>query len=89
MSDASTAGDITQARKSFPATHTTAYFNTAAVGLASSALSAAYHQYIDEWTERGLDSTEGYGVRQVPFRNGGLESDDVARRHRPPGESAQ
>lgn len=148
MSEASTAGDITQARSSFPATHETAYFNTATVGLASSAVAAAYHQYLDDWTDRGLDwargedaaensrtavagllgadasdvaliasvsaaaglvaaqfgpahagqnvvvgereyssnhfpwrllALKGYEVRQVPFRNGGLETAEVAR----------
>ena len=142
-------GDIRAARHLFPATHTTAYFNTAVVGLASRALQAAYHRYIDDWAQTGLDYTEGeaagesartavanligaersdvaliasvsaaaglvaaqfgpagrrhnvvigareyssnhypwrllaskgYEVRQVPFRNGGLEPDDVAPR---------
>jgi cysteine desulfurase / selenocysteine lyase len=140
--------DITQARSLFPATDKVAYFNTAAVGLASSALAAAYHRYVDEWTESGPDwvrgenaaegarirvagllgadasdvaliasvsaaaglvaaqfgaarpgqnvvigereyssnhfpwrllTRKGYEVRQVPFRNGGLEPDEVAR----------
>jgi selenocysteine lyase/cysteine desulfurase len=141
--------DVTEARRLFPATDSVAYFNTAAVGLASSALAAAYHGYVDEWTELGLDwvrgetaaenarvavaalmgtdasdvaliasvsaaaglvaaqfgpaadgqnvvigereyssnhfpwrllARKGYEVRQVPFRNGGLEPDEVARR---------
>ena len=124
-----------------------AYFNTAAVGLTSSAAAAASHGYIDEWTRSGPDwvrgeaaaenaricraalmgadvsdvaliasvsaaaglvagqfgpghegqnvvigereyssnhfpwrqlARKGYEVRQVPFRNGGLEPDDVA-----------
>ena len=140
--------DVREARKLFPATATSAYFNTAAVGLASSALTAAYHRYIDEWSESGLDfsrgeaaaeaartsvatligadrsdvaliasvsaaagfiaaqfgaaasgqnvvigereyssnhfpwrllADKGYDVRQVPFRNGGLEPGDIAR----------
>jgi cysteine desulfurase/selenocysteine lyase len=140
--------DVREARKLFPATTTSAYFNTAAVGLASSALTAAYHRYIDEWSESGLDfsrgeaaaeaartsvatligadrsdvaliasvsaaagfiaaqfgaaasgqnvvigereyssnhfpwrllADKGYDVRQVPFRNGGLEPGDIAR----------
>ena len=148
MSEASTVGDIAEARQLFPATDTTAYFNTAAVGLASSSVAAAYHHYIDDWTARGLDwargenaaenarsavaallgaeasdvaliasvsaaaglvaaqfgpahdgqnvvvgereyssnhfpwrllALKGYEVRQVPFRNGGLEPDEVAR----------
>ncbi len=140
--------DVTQARNLFPATEPMAYFNTAAVGLASSAVGIAYHDYIDEWTKVGLDwvraetaaeyartsvaemmgadasdialiasvsaaaglvaaqfgparpgqnvvigereyssnhfpwrllAHRGYEVRQVPFRNGGLEPEDVAR----------
>jgi selenocysteine lyase/cysteine desulfurase len=140
--------DVTEARRLYPATETVAYFNTAAVGLASSAVAAAYHRYVDDWTEHGLDwlrgeaaaenartsvaallgadasdvaliasvsaaaglvaaqfgpgragqnvvigereyssnhfpwrllAGRGYEVRQVPFRNGGLEPDDVAR----------
>ncbi|MGB3736824.1 MAG: aminotransferase class V-fold PLP-dependent enzyme, partial [Ilumatobacter sp.] len=122
-------------------------FNTAAVGLASEKLTAAYHQYVDEWAASGLDyvrgeaaaetartavatlmgadrsdlaliasvsaaaglvasqfgparsgqnvvigereyssnhfpwrllTDKGYEVRQVPFRNGGLEPGDIA-----------
>jgi cysteine desulfurase/selenocysteine lyase len=142
------ATDVREARSLFPATETMAYFNTAAVGLASRALVAAYRSYIDDWSETGLDyvrgeaagesarssaaaligadradvaliasvsaaagmvaaqfaaasrghnvvvgereyssnhypwrllAAKGYEVRQVPFRNGGLEPDDVAR----------
>ena len=142
--------DVREARKLFPATAELAYFNTAAVGLASSTLTAAYHRYVDEWAESGLDfvrgeaagekarhavaaligaeasdvalliasvssaaglvaaqfgpaepghnvvigereyssnhfpwrllAGKGYEVRQVPFRNGGLEPDDIASR---------
>ncbi len=150
-SDASAdwVGDVRAARGLFPVTSTTAYFNTAAVGLASRALQAAYHRYVDEWAQTGLDyargeaagesaraavakligaersdvaliasvsaaaglvaaqfgpagrgqnvvigereyssnhypwrllASKGYGVRQVPFRNGGLEPDDIALR---------
>jgi cysteine desulfurase/selenocysteine lyase len=147
--DSSPIGDVRAARSLFPATDTAAYLNTAAVGLASRALVAAYHGYIDEWAETGLDyargeaagesarasvaaligadrsdvaliasvsaaaglvaaqfgpagrghnvvigereyssnhypwrllANKGYEVRQVPFRNGGLEPDDIARR---------
>jgi cysteine desulfurase / selenocysteine lyase len=139
---------IREARTLFPATAAWAYFNTAAVGLASHQLSAACHRYIDEWSESGLDyargeaaaeaartavaaligtdrsnlaliasvsgaaglvaaqfgpassgqnvvigereyssnhfpwrllAEKGYEVRQVPFRHGGLEPDDVER----------
>lgn len=47
--------DIRSAHKLFPATEHQAYFNTAAVGLASSAVAAAYHSFVDEWTRDGLD----------------------------------
>lgn len=139
--------DIRDARTLFPATANSAYFNTAAVGLASHRLTAAYHQYVDEWAASSLDyvraeaaaetartsvaalmganrsdialiasvsaaaglvsaqfgparsgqnvvigereyssnhfpwrllAHKGYEVRQVPFRNGGLEPDDIA-----------
>ena len=141
-------GDVRAARSLFPATANVAYFNTAAVGLASRRLTAAYREYLDEWSESGLDfvrgeaagerartavaaligadcsnvalipsvsgaagliaaqfgaagagqsivigereyssnhypwrmlATKGYDVRQVPFRNGGLEPEDIAR----------
>jgi cysteine desulfurase/selenocysteine lyase len=140
--------DIRESRSFFPATNNAAYFNTAAVGLASTTTIAAYHALLDEWAESGLDyarceqageharavvaaligaapadialiasvsaaagvvaaqfdptdrgenvvigereyssnhfpwrllEKKGYEVRQVPFRNGGLEPDDVAR----------
>ncbi len=142
-------GDVRDARTLFPATANAAYFNTAAVGLASRTLAAAYHHYVDEWTATGLDyargetaaerartavaaligadrsdvaliasvssaaglvaaqfgpadrghnvvigereyssnhypwrllANKGYEIRQVPFRNGGLEPDDIAPR---------
>ena len=138
--------DITEARRLFPGTRDRAYFNTAAVGLASSDLADTYHRLVDRWTAEGFDFPEGeraadaarsavarligadgsdvalipslssvaglvgaqlpsaepganvvigareyssnnfpwrqleakgYDVRQVPFRNGGLEADDV------------
>lgn len=134
-------------RTLFPATATSADFDTAAVGLASRELTSTYHEHVDEWSESGLDylrgeaaaetargavaaskgadrsdialiasvsaaaglvaaqfgpaggvrnvvigereyssnhfpwrllADEGYEVRQVPFRNGGLEVDDIA-----------
>jgi cysteine desulfurase / selenocysteine lyase len=140
--------DVHEARSRFPGTADTAYFNTAAVGLASRPLVDVYHRFVDEWAENGLDyvrgeaagesartsvaalmgadpsdvalipsvsaaaglvaaqfgqagpgqsvvigereyssnhypwrllAGKGYEVRQVPFRNGGLEPDDVAR----------
>jgi selenocysteine lyase/cysteine desulfurase len=145
---AAQVADICDARRLFPATADRAYFNTAAVGLASRRLAGTYHEFIDEWTAAGLDysrgeqaagearsavarligadaadialipsvssaaglvaaqfgpagpgesivigqreyssnhfpwrqlASKGYDVRQVPFRNGGLEPDDIAR----------
>jgi selenocysteine lyase/cysteine desulfurase len=148
----SPTADIRDARRLFPATANRAYFNTAAVGLASGRLAETYHRFIDEWATVGLDfpraerSAEnarsavarlmgadvsdialipsvssaaglvaaqlgqahqgdnvvigqreyssnhfpwrqlvdkGYDVRQVPFRNGGLEPEDVGERINP------
>jgi cysteine desulfurase/selenocysteine lyase len=142
-------GDVRAARRLFPVTSTTAYFDTAAVGLASRDVQAAYRRFVDDWAQTGLDyargeaagesartavakligaersdvaliasvsaaaglvasqfgpagrgqnvvigereyssnhypwrllAGKGYEVRQVPFRNGGLEPDDVAQR---------
>ncbi len=146
---AAQTADICDARRLFPATAGRAYFNTAAVGLASRRLAQAYHEFIDEWATIGLDygrgeqaagharsavarligadacdialipavssaaglvaaqfgpaspgesivigqreyssnhfpwrqlAGKGYEVRQVPFRNGGLEPEDVGGR---------
>jgi cysteine desulfurase / selenocysteine lyase len=137
------------ARALFPAAGEVAYFNTAAVGLASTVLTEAQHRFVDEWSANGLDyvrgeaageaartsvaaligadrsdvalipsvsaaaglvaaqfgpadpggnvvigereyssnhfpwrllAHKGYEVRQVPFRNGGMEADDVGAR---------
>src|SRR5436309_2605582 len=147
--DADRVGDVRAARRLFPVTSKTAYFNTAAVGLASRAVRAAYHRFVDDWALTGLNYVrgeaagerarsavanligaersdvaliasvsaaaglvaaqfgpashgqnvvigereyssnhypwrqllgKGYEVRQVPFRNGGLEPDDVELR---------
>ena len=51
--------DVRDARREFPATEQVTYLNTAAVGLASRTLAAAYHRYVDEWTETGLDYVRG------------------------------
>ena len=51
--------DVSEARRLFPATANMAYFNTAAVGLTSSAAAAASHGYIDEWTRSGPDWVRG------------------------------
>ena len=66
--------DIREARSLFPATDSVAYFNTAAVGLASRALSVACHRYVDEWVETGLDYVRGEAAgesadneREYPF----------------------
>jgi selenocysteine lyase/cysteine desulfurase len=141
--------DITEARRLFPATTGRAYFNTAAVGLASRRLAETYHAVVDEWAAHGFDwplgekaanqarsaaarligaepadlalipsvssaaglvaaqlgvagagenvvigereyssnhfpwrqlAHKGYDVRQVPFRQGGLDPEDVGRR---------
>jgi len=143
------SSDVREARSRFPATERLAYFNTAAVGLASRTMVDALHRFVDEWAEVGLDyargeaagerarasvatlmgaapadvaliasvsaaaglvaaqfgpaapgrnvvigereyssnhfpwrllAGKGYEVRQVPFRNGGLEPDDIAAR---------
>ncbi len=148
MTNAPAPDDIREARELFPATAHASYLNTATVGLASRMLVSAYHEYVDQWAENGLDyvcgetageraraavarligaepsdialiasvssaaglvaaqfgrgergqnvvigereyssnhfpwrqlATRGYDVRQVPFRNGGLEPDDIAR----------
>jgi cysteine desulfurase / selenocysteine lyase len=141
------AVDIREARSLFPATTRVAYFNTAAVGLASRPVVDAYRDFVAEWAEEGLNYVrgeeaaeraraevakligadardvaligsvsaaaglvasqfgaadtgqsvvigereyssnhfpwrlldhKGYEIRQVPFRNGGLEPDDIA-----------
>ncbi len=141
--------DIRDAHRLFPATAARAYFNTAAVGLASRGMADTYHRLVDEWTADGFDyprgedaanaarsalarligadpadvalipsvssaaglvagqfgpaergasvvigqreyssnhfpwrqlADKGYEVRQVPFRNGGVEPDEVAER---------
>jgi selenocysteine lyase/cysteine desulfurase len=141
------ARDVRDARLSYPATEEWAYFNTAAVGLASRLVADAYEAFLTEWMTNGLDyfrgeaaaenarssvgalmgtdranvaliasvsaaaglvaaqlppadgaenvvigeqeyssnhfpwrqlTGKGYDVRQVPFRGGGLEPEDVA-----------
>ena len=140
--------DIRAARLLYPATEQLAYFNTAAVGLASRPTADAYQAFLNEWVTNGLDyvrgeeagenarssaaalmgtarenvaliasvsaaaglvaaqlgqatgaenvvigereyssnhfpwrqlANRGYKVRQVPFRNGGLEPEEVAK----------
>src|SRR5262245_25529355 len=57
--DAHPIAEIRDARDLFPATANAAYFDTAAVGLASRALLAAVRDYIDDWAENGLDWRRG------------------------------
>ncbi len=51
--------DVTEARRLFPATADRAYFNTAAVGLASRRVAQTYHDVVDEWATHGLDFAQG------------------------------
>ena len=57
--------EIRDARSMFPATATSAYFNTAAVGLASRELTIAYHRYVDEWSHSGLDYVRGEAAAEA------------------------
>ena len=65
--------DICEARRLFPATAGRAYFNTAAVGLASQRLADAYHALVGEWTATGshrwgglfVDGTQMVGALPV------------------------
>jgi selenocysteine lyase/cysteine desulfurase len=81
-SHAASVGDIREARRHFPATTHLAYFNTAAVGLASRRLASAYHAYIDQWTNDGLDFVEGEAsgehARAAVARIIGADEADVA-----------
>lgn len=148
-SGSAAAGDVRTARDLFPATANGAYFNSAAVGLASEPAIAGYQGFVAEWAQSGLDfvraegatesarpsvarligadpsdvaliasvsaaagfvaaqfgaalrghnivigereyssnhfpwrmlEAKGYDVRQVPFRNGGLEPEELAER---------
>jgi len=51
--------DVRDARELFPATGQAAYLNTAAVGLASTALIEACHELVDDWTHGALDYARG------------------------------
>src|SRR4051812_45057413 len=74
--------DVREARKMFPATNAAAYLNTAAVGLASRELVGAYHRYIDDWAERGLDFVRGEAAGENARRTVasviGADASDVA-----------
>jgi len=50
---------VRDARRRFRATATTAYLNTAAVGLASDATIDAYHRFVEDWATNGMDFVRG------------------------------
>ena len=74
--------DVSTARGDYPATASLAYFNTAAVGLASRRLAATYHAAVDAWTEHGFDFTAGEAAaeraRTAVARLIGADAADVA-----------
>ena len=74
--------DVTEARRLFPATTDRAYFNTAAVGLASRHLAETYHALVDHWLARGLEFTRGEQAateaRGMAARLMGADPADVA-----------
>ena len=85
MSDpvsAAQAPGICDARGLFPATAGRAYFNTAAVGLASRRLAQAYRAFIDEWVADGLDYGRGERAagqaRSAVARLIGADAADIA-----------
>jgi kynureninase len=67
QADSRPIAGVRGARSLFPATDGVAYLNTAAVGLASRALAAAYQDFVDEWTEKSLDYVRGDedDIRQI------------------------
>ena len=81
MSSAGTA-DVREARRLFPAAAARTYFNTAAVGLASRRLADAYHTFVDEWADTGLDYRRGEqaadNARSAVARLLGAEASDIA-----------
>jgi selenocysteine lyase/cysteine desulfurase len=74
--------DVREGRRLFPATAARAYFNTAAVGLASRRLAGAYHRFVDEWTATGLDYRRGEqaadNARSAVARLLGAKASDIA-----------
>ena len=74
--------DVTEARRLFPATAGRAYFNTAAVGLASRRLAEAYHAAVDAWAAHGFDWPLGERAasqaRSAAARLIGADPGDVA-----------
>ncbi len=79
---AALVADICDARRLFPATAGRAYFNTAAVGLASQRLAGTYHEFIDEWAAAGLDYSRGEQAageaRSAVARLIGADAADIA-----------
>jgi cysteine desulfurase / selenocysteine lyase len=78
----SPTADIRDARRLFPATANRAYFNTAAVGLASGRLAETYHRFIDEWATVGLDfpraERSAENARSAVARLMGADVSDIA-----------
>jgi cysteine desulfurase / selenocysteine lyase len=76
------AADVRAARGHFPATERLAYFNTAAVGLASRDLIAAYHAQADDLAGSALDYARGEAAaeqaRATVARLIGADPADVA-----------
>jgi selenocysteine lyase/cysteine desulfurase len=74
--------DVRDARRLFPATEKVAYFNTAAVGLASRALAEAYNALLGEWTGTGFDFVRGEAAAESARRSVaalmGADASDVA-----------
>ena len=74
--------DVREGRRLFPATAARAYFNTAAVGLASRRLADAYHAFVDEWANTGLDYRRGEqaadNARSAVARLLGAKASDIA-----------
>jgi cysteine desulfurase / selenocysteine lyase len=82
MDDRPVRPDVREARREFPATAGRAYFNTAAVGLASRTLDEAYRAYLDDWTASGPDWPRGEEAAQRARRRAasimGADPSDVA-----------
>ena len=75
-------GDVRDARLLYPATEQWAYFNTAAVGLASRSVADAYHAFVTEWMTDGLDFVRGEAAAENARSSVaallGADLDDVA-----------
>ena len=74
--------DVREARRLFPAAAARAYFNTAAVGLASRRLADTYHAFVEEWATKGLDYRRGEqaadNARSAVARLLGAKASDIA-----------